>query len=102
MQAYRFIATSCFALGLGLVGVGCAVAPTDGASEGAPTEQVESSEQPLQYTCTESGACQCRDFEDCNSMFRVCKSFLYCNYDKIGGFRCICLNYPANQLQPLN
>lgn len=45
------------------------------------------------YTCTDAGACQCKGLTDCNDMFGVCKSNLYCNYDEQGGFRCICWNF---------
>jgi hypothetical protein len=45
------------------------------------------------YTCTDAGYCQCSGLEDCNNMFGVCKSHLYCNYDTAGGLRCCCWNF---------
>jgi hypothetical protein len=46
-----------------------------------------------EYTCTDSGYCQCSGLDDCDNMFTICKSHTYCNSDPTFGIRCCCLNF---------
>ncbi len=90
-------------LALGTVAVtGCSAETanaTEATEEGAP-EEVATTTQAVDngsggaagYSCTDSGFCQCKGLADCNDMFLVCKSHVYCNQDA-QGLRCSCLNF---------
>ena len=67
--------------------------PEDDASEalGTTTQALDNGTVSVGYSCTDAGFCQCKGLTDCNSMFLVCKSHVYCNQDA-QGLRCSCLN----------